>query len=60
VVHIDAGVRNRNIYSLKPEEINRRLTVSLTELHFAPTEKSNQNLFIETLFTVIYLSRVTL
>ena len=33
VVHIDAGLWTRNINSPWPEEINRRLTVSFTELH---------------------------
>jgi UDP-N-acetylglucosamine 2-epimerase (non-hydrolysing) len=47
VGHIEAGLRTGDIYSPWPEEINRKLTGSLTELHFAPTEKSQQNLLAE-------------
>lgn len=47
VGHIEAGLRTGDIYSPWPEEINRKLTGSLTELHFAPTEKSQQNLIAE-------------
>lgn len=47
VGHIEAGLRTGDIYSPWPEEINRKLTGSLTQLHFAPTEKSQQNLRAE-------------
>jgi UDP-N-acetylglucosamine 2-epimerase (non-hydrolysing) len=47
VGHIEAGLRTGDIYSPWPEEINRKLTGSLTQLHFAPTEKSQQNLLAE-------------
>ncbi|MCG7498512.1 UDP-N-acetylglucosamine 2-epimerase (non-hydrolyzing) [Vibrio sp. Of7-15] len=44
VGHIEAGLRTGNIYSPWPEEGNRKLTGSLTKLHFAPTDRSQQNL----------------
>lgn len=47
VGHVEAGLRTGDIYSPWPEEINRKLTGSLTQLHFAPTEKSQQNLLTE-------------
>jgi UDP-N-acetylglucosamine 2-epimerase (non-hydrolysing) len=47
VGHIEAGLRTGDIYSPWPEEINRKLTGALTQLHFAPTEKSEQNLLDE-------------
>jgi len=47
VGHIEAGLRTGDIYSPWPEEINRKLTSALTQLHFAPTEKSQQNLLTE-------------
>jgi UDP-N-acetylglucosamine 2-epimerase (non-hydrolysing) len=47
VGHVEAGLRTGNIYSPWPEEINRKLTGSLTSLHFAPTEKASQNLLVE-------------
>lgn len=45
--HVEAGLRTYNKYSPYPEEINRRLTGCLADLHFAPTEKARQNLLRE-------------
>ncbi|WJG08467.1 UDP-N-acetylglucosamine 2-epimerase (non-hydrolyzing) [Aliiglaciecola sp. LCG003] len=47
VGHVEAGLRTGDIYSPWPEEINRKLTGSLTQLHFAPTEKAQANLLAE-------------
>ncbi|WP_416832724.1 MAG: non-hydrolyzing UDP-N-acetylglucosamine 2-epimerase [Erythrobacter sp.] len=47
VGHVEAGLRTGNIYSPWPEEINRKVTGSIASLHFAPTEKSRQNLLSE-------------
>jgi len=47
VGHVEAGLRTGNIYSPWPEEANRKLTGSLTKFHFAPTEKSRENLIAE-------------
>ncbi|GAB5380362.1 MAG: UDP-N-acetylglucosamine 2-epimerase (non-hydrolyzing) VpsA [Aliiglaciecola sp.] len=47
VGHVEAGLRTGDIYSPWPEEINRKLTGSLTRLHFAPTAKAQQNLLQE-------------
>jgi UDP-N-acetylglucosamine 2-epimerase (non-hydrolysing) len=47
VAHIEAGLRTGDIYSPWPEEANRKLTGTLTKLHFAPTESSKQNLLNE-------------
>lgn len=47
VGHIEAGLRTGNIYSPWPEEINRKVAGAITRLHFAPTEKSKQNLLAE-------------
>ncbi len=47
VAHIEAGLRTGNIYSPWPEEMNRKLAGAITRLHFAPTEKSRQNLLRE-------------
>ncbi len=45
--HVEAGLRTGNLYSPWPEEANRKLTGSLTALHFAPTERSRENLLAE-------------
>ena len=37
VAHIEAGLRSRDIFQPWPEEVNRRLTAVVTQLHFAPT-----------------------
>jgi UDP-N-acetylglucosamine 2-epimerase (non-hydrolysing) len=47
VEHVEAGLRTGNIYSPWPEEMNRKLTGSLTKFHFAPTTKAQNNLFLE-------------
>jgi UDP-N-acetylglucosamine 2-epimerase (non-hydrolysing) len=45
--HVEAGLRSGNIYSPYPEEANRKLTGTLTDFHFAPTERNRQNLLNE-------------
>jgi UDP-N-acetylglucosamine 2-epimerase (non-hydrolysing) len=47
VGHVEAGLRTGNIYSPWPEEMNRRLAGAITRFHFAPTERSRQNLLDE-------------
>jgi len=47
VAHVEAGLRTGNIYSPWPEEMNRKLTGSITKYHFSPTELSRQNLLKE-------------
>lgn len=47
VAHIEAGLRTGNLYSPWPEEGNRKLTGALANLHFAPTETSQNNLLRE-------------
>lgn len=45
--HVEAGLRTYNKYSPFPEEMNRKLTDTLTDLYFAPTEKAKENLLKE-------------
>lgn len=47
VVHIEAGLRTHNKYSPFPEEINRKLSTQIADLHLAPTESARQNLLRE-------------
>ena len=47
VGHIEAGLRTDNIYSPWPEEINRKLTASIADYHFSPTENARNNLLRE-------------
>lgn len=45
--HVEAGLRTFDKYFPFPEEINRKLTGALADLHFAPTPRSKQNLLNE-------------
>ncbi|EKU47167.1 non-hydrolyzing UDP-N-acetylglucosamine 2-epimerase [Staphylococcus massiliensis] len=45
--HVEAGLRTWNKYSPFPEEMNRQMTGIMADLHFAPTDKSEQNLLNE-------------
>ena len=47
VGHVEAGLRTGNKFSPFPEEMNRKLTSSLADLHFAPTETAKENLLRE-------------
>ncbi len=47
VGHVEAGLRTNDRGNPFPEEINRRLTSSISELHFAPTETARQALLRE-------------
>jgi UDP-N-acetylglucosamine 2-epimerase (non-hydrolysing) len=47
VGHVEAGLRTRDKYRPFPEEINRRLTTHIADIHFAPTERAKQNLLAE-------------
>ncbi|NLM43257.1 MAG: UDP-N-acetylglucosamine 2-epimerase (non-hydrolyzing) [Clostridiales bacterium] len=45
--HVEAGLRTFNKYYPFPEEINRKLTGVLADMHFSPTENSKRNLIRE-------------
>ncbi len=45
--HVEAGLRTDNKFDPFPEELNRRLTTQISDLHFAPTEQSRANLLRE-------------
>jgi len=47
VGHVEAGLRTFDRRRPFPEEINRRLTTQLADLHFAPTECARENLLKE-------------
>ncbi|ACX51250.1 UDP-N-acetylglucosamine 2-epimerase [Ammonifex degensii KC4] len=44
VGHVEAGLRTGNKYAPFPEEMNRRLTAALADLHFAPTARAAEAL----------------
>jgi UDP-N-acetylglucosamine 2-epimerase (non-hydrolysing) len=45
--HVEAGLRTYDKYFPYPEEMNRKLTGSLADIHFAPTIGSKNNLLKE-------------
>ncbi len=47
VAHVEAGLRTGHKYSPWPEEINRRLTATMSHWHFAPTTTARDNLLRE-------------
>ncbi|WP_354057906.1 UDP-N-acetylglucosamine 2-epimerase (non-hydrolyzing) [Bradyrhizobium sp. RT6a] len=47
VGHVEAGLRSGSLSAPWPEEMNRRVTTLATRFHFAPTERSRQNLLAE-------------
>ncbi|MED1577242.1 MULTISPECIES: non-hydrolyzing UDP-N-acetylglucosamine 2-epimerase [Bacillus] len=47
VGHVEAGLRTHNKYSPFPEELNRQMTGTIADIHFAPTNEAKQNLLIE-------------
>jgi UDP-N-acetylglucosamine 2-epimerase (non-hydrolysing) len=47
VAHVEAGLRTYDKYQPFPEELNRRMTSALADLHFAPTPRAKANLLRE-------------
>lgn len=47
VGHVEAGLRTYNKYFPFPEEVNRRITGVIADMHFAPTKRNENNLLGE-------------
>lgn len=47
VGHVEAGLRSGDIYHPWPEEVNRKVTGAVADLHFAPTETASAALHAE-------------
>ncbi len=45
--HVEAGLRTESISAPWPEELNRRITSLVANLHFAPTDSAKANLLAE-------------
>ncbi|SFB25505.1 UDP-N-Acetylglucosamine 2-epimerase [Collimonas sp. OK607] len=56
VAHVEAGLRTGNLKQPWPEEMNRRMVDIVSDLLFAPTEGSKQNLCRENLAGKIYIT----
>ena len=47
VAHVEAGLRSHNIYQPWPEEVNRKVTGVIADMHFAPTQMAHDALIGE-------------
>lgn len=47
VGHVEAGLRSGDIYQPWPEEVNRKITGAIADLHFAPTQAAYDALIAE-------------
>lgn len=47
VGHVEAGLRTGNKHAPFPEEMNRKLTTAIADVHFSPTHASKNNLIKE-------------
>ena len=47
VGHVEAGLRTHDVYAPFPEEFNRQVASKVTRWHFAPTQRSRDNLLAE-------------
>ncbi|AAQ61681.1 UDP-N-acetylglucosamine 2-epimerase (non-hydrolyzing) [Chromobacterium violaceum] len=45
--HVEAGLRTFDVHAPFPEEFNRQVVSKISQLHFAPTEQSKDNLLNE-------------
>lgn len=54
--HLEAGLRTYDKFSPYPEEMNRQMVSCLADIHFAPTNKSKQNLLKEFKLNNIYVT----
>lgn len=54
VAHLEAGLRSGDKYAPFPEEINRILTGHIADFHFAPTDRSVNNLKLENITKNVY------
>ena len=56
--HVEAGLRTGNKYSPFPEEINRVMIDKITDLYFAPTNKSKENLQKVTVYLSAHIGQL--
>jgi UDP-N-acetylglucosamine 2-epimerase (non-hydrolysing) len=47
LAHVEAGLRTYDPYSPWPEEMNRKITSCIADMHFAPTVRAKNNLLRE-------------
>lgn len=60
VAHIEAGLRSGDLWNPWPEEANRKSIDAISSLHFAPTESSAANLYLENLKDSVFITGNTI
>ncbi|MCI8539402.1 MAG: UDP-N-acetylglucosamine 2-epimerase (non-hydrolyzing) [Oscillospiraceae bacterium] len=56
VGHVEAGLRTWDKYSPWPEEMNRRMTGDIADLHFCPTRANRENLARENITSGVFIT----
>ena len=56
VGHVEAGLRTHDVYSPRPEEMNRQITSRIATYNFSPTPLSEKNLLEEKAYGSIYVT----
>ena len=56
VGHVEAGLRTYDKYSPFPEEVNRRLTGVIADMHFSPTASNVENLRRENITENVFIT----
>ena len=49
IIHVEAGLRTYNKYSPFPEEVNRKITGVIADIHFTPTPRAENALKLESI-----------
>lgn len=55
IIHLEAGLRSKNLKDPYPEEMNRQVIGRLADIHLCPTEFNKQNLIKENVSGKIYV-----
>ena len=55
IIHLEAGLRSKNLKDPYPEEMNRQVLGRLADIHLCPTELNKENLLKENVSGKIYV-----
>lgn len=55
IIHLEAGLRSKNLKDPYPEEMNRQVIGRLADIHLCPTELNKENLLKESISGKIYV-----
>lgn len=55
IIHLEAGLRSKNLYNPYPEEMNRQVISRIADIHLCPTEYNKDNLLKENVSGKIYI-----